>query len=305
MEYLKNGMEMAISIGDNKGWGVALSTLSYVNNQHHKHRLAISYGTKSVEHARKFGNVKILEESTKILFESYKALGFTKKALEMFELHVQMKDSVQSEEKKNEFIRLEYKYAYEKQATSDSIAFSRQQEIKDLEISEQKAQIDSNRFLLLALASTIILGGLLAVVLYRSYKRKLKAYSIIKRQKNEVEKQRDQIKKQHALLEDKNNEILEFNQNLERLVEKRTEELQKTLAKLRGHQFDLAHKIRVPIASLLGMLDLVKNNPSDIEVNLMSLAMVEDSSKKIDVIIHEITNELHEAGKISDHKSKV
>mgnify|MGYP001804336937 CR=1 FL=1 len=91
----------------------------------------------------------------------------------------------------------------------------------------------------------------------------VKASKIIAEQKEELESQRDKLAHQHQLLEEKNREITNFNNNLERLVTERTKELEESLYQIRKYQHDLAHNIRAPYVTLMGLINLIKDERFD------------------------------------------
>lgn len=133
---------------------------------------------------------------------------------------------------------------------------------------------------------------ILSIVIYRGNKGKIEAAKIIALQKEEVETQRDKIVDQHTLLEEKNLEITHFNNNLELLVAERTKELEESLNQIRSYQHDLAHNIRAPFVSLMGLLNLIKDERFDSGENERVLQELQITGDKIALVLQDISKEL-------------
>ena len=87
------------------------------------------------------------------LWKCHKALNNPAQALAMYELHIQMRDSLNREENQRAVIRLEY----QQQAFQDSLAFVQQQ--ADTELAYQ-AQLSQRNLLLTGAAIVLLLGAL-------------------------------------------------------------------------------------------------------------------------------------------------
>ncbi len=84
-------------------------------------------------------------------------------------------------------------------------------------------------------------------------------------------------------------QIQKMNDNLERLIQERTEALQVQNTKLIDYAHFNAHEIRGPMARLTGLLNLCKKFPDEIEnqefINRVFIAITELSQK-----VNEISN---------------
>ena len=291
--YFSKAYEIAKKIEDENGMIDALNDLSYLYLGQKEYSLAISYAKEALEMAQNKNAISQIRDAAETLYLSYKQLGYYEKALNMFESYVSAHDSIQSEKNKEEIIRQEFKYTYERQAAADSVSFAAAREIQNLKIAEQQSQLKSAQTQGILLYSILALLAALLFVGYSGYKRKRKANSIITRQKLEVERQRDKIVSQHALLEEKSRKIIEFNNKLEVLVEQRTSELESSLLQIRNYQFSLAHKIRAPYVTLVGLLNLISDDHLDAGDNKVILQKLEETSKRMSVVLQEISEELN------------
>lgn len=89
-------------------------------------------------------------------------------------------------------------------------------------------------------------------------------------------------------------EIEHINQNLENIVKERTLELEKKNNALEDAAFINAHKLRSPVASILGLVNLIKKEPLSDEVKDI-LSHLDNSAKNLDEIVSEITATLEKS----------
>jgi signal transduction histidine kinase len=86
-------------------------------------------------------------------------------------------------------------------------------------------------------------------------------------------------------------EMKRINENLEVMVHERTKELERKNAALEEYAFINAHKLRSPVASILGLTNLIRNIEviqSDKEAKTVC-DHLEESSRKLDSIVRSIT----------------
>ena len=143
-----------------------------------------------------------IKDAASNLWYVNKKLGRYKPALEMYELYIATRDSIESEENQKEVIRQEYKYAYEKQAAADSIKAAEENKVKDAQLSAEKAktkqQQQQSYFLFGGLALALIFGGFI-----------FNRFRVTNKQKSIIEKQKQQVDSANNILEEKNQEILD------------------------------------------------------------------------------------------------
>jgi serine phosphatase RsbU (regulator of sigma subunit) len=199
INYYSKSLEICRQRSDQLGIANDLSRIGEAYKFLGAHEKAISFSSQALDVAQKAGILEQIKKAAKILSESYKALGQQKLALEMFELQIKMRDSVQREENQKEIIRQEYKYTYNKQHLSDSLGFAKEQEVEQLAHDAELEKEAQQRYALYGgLGFLLLLGG----VAFRGYQRKRKDNILITEQKAEVELQKE-------LVEEKNTEILD------------------------------------------------------------------------------------------------
>lgn len=150
---------------------------------------------------------------------------------------------------------------------------NKEKDIQQMQLKLQELTIrDKNQreFYLIAIISAVTVLLIIIVFLFRSLRRN---HLLLKEQKAEIEAQSEEI---HSI-----------NNNLENLIKKRTEELENKNKALEAYAFITAHKLRAPLASILGLVSLinrVKLSPDDqVLVNHLN-----DSAKKLDDVVHSV-----------------
>jgi signal transduction histidine kinase len=83
-------------------------------------------------------------------------------------------------------------------------------------------------------------------------------------------------------------EIRAINENLERLVQERTAELERKNKALEEYAFINAHKLRSPVASIMGLITIFRSIPLD-EDGKNVVSHLEKSTVKLNDIVRDIT----------------
>jgi signal transduction histidine kinase len=91
-------------------------------------------------------------------------------------------------------------------------------------------------------------------------------------------------------------EIKSINENLERLVQERTIELETKNKALEDAAFINAHKLRSPLASILGLVSLIKDQPMSEDLQVMN-SHLQESAEKLDEIVSSITEAIERGDK--------
>lgn len=97
-----------------------------------------------------------------------------------------------------------------------------------------------------------------------------------------------EIQQQFIELERQKNFINEINENLESLVKDRTRVLEKKNKALEEYAFINAHKLRAPLASILGLINLM-NNTDHNEESKKVMDHLQLSAVKLDEVVNSIT----------------
>jgi signal transduction histidine kinase len=155
----------------------------------------------------------------------------------------------------------------------------------------------------LILLSSFIFMTMLIQTRYNLTIREIKARLALQKSNEEIQAQNDEIQTQNEAIKVQNQEIQAqgeeirgINENLESLVRERTAELEKKNKALEEYAFINAHKLRSPVASILGLTNLLKKIPTTKEGQDV-LDHLQISADKLDEIVSSITKAIERGDK--------
>jgi tetratricopeptide (TPR) repeat protein len=210
------------------------------------------------------------------------ARGNYKAALKNLHQHNRMKDSVFNIVKSEQMARLQLAYETE----------TRERENQQLRASNSmnEARLRLQRLIIVSIAIVLLLTTALTWILFRQRKRILKVNQILKDKSTEIEEQKNQLELQAKAVASLNADLKELNKTLEARIEERTHLLLMQNQKLMEYAYFNAHKVRAPIASILGLINLLNQNPeSDTQTILNHL---QTCGEQLDLITRQISNNL-------------
>ncbi len=110
----------------------------------------------------------------------------------------------------------------------------------------------------------------------------------VKERTQEIQIQNEEIQAQNEEIQAQAEEIQGINDNLESLVRARTEELEKKNKAAEESAFIIAHELRAPVASVLGLINLISKCKLDDDARTIVTHM-EDSAEKLNAVVRNIT----------------
>jgi signal transduction histidine kinase len=254
--------------------------------------LANTYKTKKqykqaqlhLEKAMKMGMEAGLNRETgiaaKSLSELHELLGHTKEAFAIFKIYTAIQDSIYNTNAKV-IGRLEAQHEFESAKKEQEVA----QRIENLEKEKIIAQAKWIRNTLIGGFVTMIFVALLA---YWNFRRK-------KLSNERLMLLNEEIKKQQGQLQDLNKSLFELNNDLEARIEERTKELneknselENKNAQLANYAFLNAHKLRAPVATLLGLVKLFENKQVENAERDEIVKKIRDCAGDLDETVKEI-----------------
>lgn len=217
-------------------------------------------------------NVADLQVNTYLRLSSlYAQQGKLERALYFLTRHNSLKDSVYNLLKAEQIARLQTIYE------SDTREKENQQLRSEREL--RNSELRTQRITLIAISVSFLLAGIFAWFLYQQRRR--------------ISFQRDAIEMQAVALLKLNEELQQLNKNLEERISERTSQLTLQNQRLAEYTFINAHKLRAPVASILGLINLVHQvRPEEREAILGHLKTCGD---QLDSIIREVSRNLEAA----------
>ena len=159
------------------------------------------------------------------------------------------------------------------------------------------------------LSAALILMLSYAIIHYRERKLlhdKFILEARVKRRTLEIQRQNDEIQAQNEEIMAQAEEIKGINENLEMLVKERTSELERKNKALEEYAFINAHKLRSPVASILGLVNLISRTHLDGDGKEISKRL-QQSADELDEIVRSITKAIEKGDKqysSKDHSDK-
>lgn len=303
--YFKS-LQIAESKNDRRGISLARQSVASIFFKKKQYALATQYARESLKFSHEDNQKSTLRDSYKLLWQLAEAQSKSQEALSFYKLFIVYKDSVENTKVSTEIstVRLNYEMQ-KKQAEIDILT-------KDKEL--QDARMARNNTMLASVLIILVLGTIL-FFRQRSVSKILvkQNLEIIKQKKEIVEQndelialneeiraQQDEVIAQRDALSEKNHEILvmnirmmEANENLEKLVAERTSVLEEQNQRLSDYAFHNAHKLRAPLASILGLVNLMHKNPSTDDFDIL-LEHLKKSSDDLDRVVRSINKTLQE-----------
>lgn len=209
LKNLEKSMELRQQLGDQRAISSSLNLIGDNYRLQKNYTLALRYSHQSLKLSEKIGATSQTMSAAKSLWKTYKNLGQYKESLKWHELFVKLQDSINSEENRQEVIRQEYEYEYEKQAALDSATYAQEQALINARIAKQNAESDKKDAELAAKVNQqyALFGGLALLIIfagfmYNRFRITQKQKNIIELQKSEAERQKGQIEAAHREITD-------------------------------------------------------------------------------------------------------
>ncbi|XOV65908.1 MAG: adenylate/guanylate cyclase domain-containing protein [Fluviicola sp.] len=196
LEYQQRGLRMREKLGDQRAVSSSLVLIATIYRKQKKYSKALSLGNKALNLSQKSGAIKQSKVAAEFLWETYKLMGQFKKSLEMLELHIQLRDSIESEENRQEVIRQEFEYEYNKQAALDSATFAQKELLSEAKLARKNAESDKKDAELAAQRNKqyALFGGLALLVIFAAFM--YNRFRVTRKQKRTIEKQKKKVDKE-------------------------------------------------------------------------------------------------------------
>ncbi|MFY0625853.1 MAG: tetratricopeptide repeat protein [Reichenbachiella sp.] len=228
----------------------------------------IKIAKDSLTHALEMANKLELPELKRLilkdLYDITKSEKQFEQALNYYTKYKSMDDSLYRKGQYTSLVELEAKYKVSK--------------------NERTIQLSNTQLLNQRLINAVILAALFIALLFIIFL--IWIYSTKK--KNEKK-----LLSLNIEIDSKNAKIQAINQNLEQIIEQRTKTIQDQNNQLKEFAFMNSHKVRRPLSSILGIINLLKEEKRPDKIQEL-ISMVDDSAQEMDAIIFEINNHLRD-----------
>ncbi|PJA07047.1 MAG: hypothetical protein COX70_08245 [Flavobacteriales bacterium CG_4_10_14_0_2_um_filter_32_8] len=138
LENLYESLKIRKEIGDKDGMTYSLNSIAKILIAQEQYQQAFDYVNRSFQISKELGYPKNIRNAAHLLSEIYKKQNKGTQALEMFELYINMRDSINNEETQKSTIKQQAKYEYEKQKVIDDLEYQKIIAVKQAEKKKQQ-----------------------------------------------------------------------------------------------------------------------------------------------------------------------
>jgi tetratricopeptide (TPR) repeat protein len=157
-KYMLKSIKLRKEINDNKGLSLAYAHIGRLYLELNVD-LAEKYGSKGFDLATTVGSPNSIQKNANLLHFVYQKQGQDMKALEMYKLHIQMRDSINNEETQKATIRQQTQYEFEKEQIRKENEAKEQARIEEEETSRR----NNMQYSLIFLGILLLFGGVLSL----------------------------------------------------------------------------------------------------------------------------------------------
>ena len=181
--YLLESLKVIEEYGYQAGIISALTDIASVYFEQGSTYQARTTAEKAMKVALNHGDPERIMQTSLVLSSIYKKNNSWGKAFEMQEVYFKMRDSIQNNEIEKSLIQQQSKYDLEK----------KEQEIELLSAKNiiQELRLTKNKNSIILISIALFLALVIALVLFRGYKKKLYINKLLERQKNEISRQNE------------------------------------------------------------------------------------------------------------------
>jgi serine phosphatase RsbU (regulator of sigma subunit)/Tfp pilus assembly protein PilF len=192
LEYYLQSIAIKEENGDIRGLSATINNTGYIYYKQGNIQKAKQQGELALKYAQQVGVVEMTRNAADLLDKIYYELGDYKKARDMNELYFKMRDSITNKQIKDEALKQNLQYEYEKEALADSLSY---EETKRIEAIEHNAELEKQ--------STYTLFGIIGLVLVLVFSFfVVNRLRVTKAQKAIIEDQHEELEEKHQEIRD-------------------------------------------------------------------------------------------------------
>jgi tetratricopeptide (TPR) repeat protein len=166
-----------------------------------------------------------------------------------------------------------------------------QEDRKDQLLEMQNQKIKSQSIIITVITILAVLITMLVVLLYHYYRTKRESHVALEKLNRDIYEKHEEILAQAEELTQANQEIRRINESLEEEVNYRTEKIEQQNKMLIDYAYSNAHNVRGPLARILGLAVLIKEEKDINQIRIYNNHM-HSSAEELDHVIRDINNKL-------------
>jgi serine phosphatase RsbU (regulator of sigma subunit) len=200
--YFNRAKDLSLFTGNMQIYAQALMSTGDLYNRQKKYKEALTTLDEAKLIAQLSDAQELVRDIAFMQSQAYYSLGDYKKAFSLLVEYQNVADRLKNEENTKKITKLNLRYEFEQK--QKELEFQKKQ-------SDLKAQAELKQQKLIRNVFVLAFGFvvLLAIVLYKNFKRKKRDNQILQIQKHEIEKQRDEIQKKNGFITIQNEKLVE------------------------------------------------------------------------------------------------
>ncbi|MBL4625362.1 MAG: tetratricopeptide repeat protein [Flavobacteriales bacterium] len=159
LEYYHESLKIREDIGNKNGIALSLNNLGSIELDQGRVTSALNYAMRGLEIAQEIGSPDLISRNSGLLSNVAKKQGNFEEALEMYELHIVMRDSIRNEDTQRASIRQQAKYEFEK-----ALLLKEQEEKETARLEAEATSRRDNLQYSIVLITLLAIGGLVAML---------------------------------------------------------------------------------------------------------------------------------------------
>lgn len=264
---------------------LTLIDLAQMHMQKGEFRIGRNYLLEALNSAQRYQLPAEALTASKILSQVYDSLNLTDQSLKYFRMYHELYDSLNNTENAKKLARLEAQYEFRQQQQQDSLKQRLQQLENETELSN--AIWMRNSFIV-----GFIFLGIVTLMIFINYNRKNKANEKLSELNKQIILQKTELEAQAEELKSANEEITRINENLEQIVNARTALVKEQNKKIVEYVYYNSHKVRGPLARILGLVALFERNGINTEEMHDKLAEIKKEAVELDAMVRQMNRSL-------------
>lgn len=199
LEFYHKSLKIREEIMDKEEIANSLNNIGGVFFRQGKYPEAIVYAKRSMATAQELGFPRNIKDAASLLKNIYRKQNKFKEAFDMYELEIQMRDSISNQETRKASLKKQFQYTYEKKEAvvnaEHKIELEKQQAVANEKSRKQKIVIWS------------VAIGLLLVIVFAAFV--FKSLNTTRKQKQLIEIKNIETEEQKKIIEEKQKDILD------------------------------------------------------------------------------------------------
>lgn len=254
---------------------------------------AIRNATKGIQLAEKIGLAFERKNAAFTLYELSLKQNKPAAALDFYKIYSHVDDSLMRSRMSSELELLRKNSELVKKDAEIKI-LQQANELKGIELAASSQRMRFQVMLIFFIAFLVILLSLSIYSLYQKYKIKKSYSELLEATNKTIQLQNEEIRSQSEELHSLNEQLAMINDNLEQKVHNRTQQLEKQNSQLTEYAFYNSHKLRGPLASILGLIQLFEGGHINKEEFMDVFTKLKSAAHDMDRVVSEINKILEE-----------